>query len=198
MTAAAGLALLILAAACGGTPSSPTLGPSPELLRLVGGPQWLDLLGFGLSDDPDYPACVPAFVPRDGTHVATQVVLAREGGEWVARALDAATSSMVLSFHEAGRSVLGRTVAGTLRGWALNVPRFTLERPRDVRVAVAGQGLRGGAAVEGTVPPLDSFVLGSVTGDIRFSDAAMTASSSCSKIQWTLQPVTPPAIPGGS
>jgi len=186
---ARGLALLILAAAsCGGDRTArPTPAAPSDLPHLKTGLQWLDLLGFAYSDDPNEPTCAPPFVPRDGTQVTTRVVLERDQEEWVAREADSGSDSLLLRFHDAGRSVLGRRVAGTLRGSAVNVPRFAFELLRDVRVTIAG-GLAGSATIEGTVPSLDSFVLGKASGEIRFGDRAGTAWSTCSTIQWSLQP----------
>ena len=190
MTRAGLLPAILLAASCArGAPMQPTPASPVDRFELETGPQWLDLLGFGLSDDPDYPACVPPFVPRDGTQVVTRVLLAREGLEWVVRSSEPETGNIVMRFHETGRSLFGMRVTGTIRGWALNVPRFSFELARDARIAVVGSSGRGSADVEGTIQRLVSFVLGRVSGDIRFSDRSATEWSRCSIIQWSLQPV---------
>jgi hypothetical protein len=71
----------------GGTPTAPTPPGAPEPaptapvsnLPLQPGPQLLSVVGFGLSDNPLYPACSPVLVPHDGPNVDTLVTLERDG-----------------------------------------------------------------------------------------------------------------------
>jgi hypothetical protein len=146
------------------------------------------MLGFGLSDDPDYPACVPDLVPHDGTNVVTRVTLTREGQEWVARSVEAGAGDLELRFHESGQSLFGRTVTGTVHGLGVHMFSGFVDVPlRDVRITLGGPN--ASVQVEGTIARLASFVLGSMSGEIRFSDSYGNFSR-CSKILWTIQPAT--------
>jgi hypothetical protein len=190
------LVALLLTSGCGGatspiTPSdthAPSV-PSIEDGQLSAGQHRLELIGFGLSQDPEYPSCTPLLVPYDGTGVVTPVHLARESQEWIARSSGIGAGNVELRFHESGRTLMGKKVAGTIRGLAVNVRSAGDDLPlRDVRAILAGPGGAGTATVEGTIPGARSFVLGTMSGGIRFSDSYGN-SSTCSKILWTLQPV---------
>jgi hypothetical protein len=186
-------ALLLTACGGAGSPLRPSdtsarSMPSLETHQLTIGPQWLELIGFGLSDDPEFPSCAPLLVPYDGTGVVTTVDLARDRQEWVARSSGVGAGDVELRFHASGHSRMGTSVAGTIRGVAVNVQsgRDTLPL-RDVRAILAGPAGLERATVEGTIPGIVSFVLGTMSGEIRFSDSYGN-SSTCSKILWTLQP----------
>ena len=194
------VAALLMASACGGTgsPVGPTPRPPPVVpsddYQLTTGPQWLEMLGFGRSDDPDYPPCVPDLVPHDGTNVVTMVALTREGQEWVARSVVAGSGDLELRFHESGQSLFGRTVTGTIHGLGVHMFSGFMDVPlRDVRIILGGPERGASVQVEGTIARLASFVLGSMSGEIRFSDSYGNFST-CSKILWTIQPATGPSL----
>jgi hypothetical protein len=157
--------------------------------QLTTGPQWLELIGFGLSNDPEYPACTPLLVPSDGTGVVTSVDLTRQASEWIARSTGMGDGTVELRFHENGRSIFGQTVAGTIRGLAVNVQTIGDLPLRDVRAILAGPAGIGAATVEGTIPGAASLVIGNMLGEIRFTDTYGNAST-CSKVLWTLQPMS--------
>ncbi|PWT82354.1 MAG: hypothetical protein C5B57_08800 [Blastocatellia bacterium] len=191
------LTALLLTPGCGAAgspvrPSDPSGHSTPSLEdnQLTTGSQWLELIGFGLSKDPDFPPCAPLLVPYDGTGVVTPVDLARDRQEWVARSSRVGAGNVELRFHENGHSRMGRSVAGTIRGVGVNVQSGRDNLPlRDVRTILAGPSGIGAATVEGTIAGVGSFVLGSMSGEIRFSDS-FGNSSTCSKILWTMQPMT--------
>jgi hypothetical protein len=176
------LCLLILNCGGGETPSSPT---TPSNLPLQPGRQLLTVLGFGISDNPLYPACVPLRVPRDGTVVYTLVTLEQDGGYWVARSTTPELGDLELRFRESGGT--GLQVAGTIRGTGVDAGLTPAATVNDVRVSLGGE--RGGdATVQGALAsPAASMINGRITGLVRFSDKEGN-SSTCSAIMWSLQP----------
>jgi hypothetical protein len=166
--------------ACG---SSPTAS-DPGALPLTEGRQLLTLSGFAASSNPALPPCAPAGVPRDGTSVNTVVLLTAENGGWMARsALNLGT--IELHLRAGGAAAAGHAVTGTITGTGVDVGLMGVTR--DVRVMLASS--TGGAATfDGeTNSPSSSFLVGRITGAVRFADGE-GASSTCSAIQWTMQP----------
>ena len=166
--------------ACG---SSPTAS-DPAGFPLREGRQLLTLSGFAVSVDPALPPCGPAGQPRDGTSVNTVVLLTAENGVWVARsAPDMGTIELRL---RAGTNVVnGYPVTGTISGTGIDVALMGVTR--DIRVTIASP--TGGAATfDGeTTTKSSSLIVGRISGAMRFSDSA-GVSSTCSAIQWTMQP----------
>ena len=182
-------AVLLFAAACGGdAPIQPTPSPSSDLYQLTPGPQALEVGGYGLSSVPDLPACTPLGSPHDGTFVLTPLTLTREGDEWVARTPPAVSGRLELRFHESGQSLFGRLVSGTITGVALHQDSIVPYPPRDIRVLLAGRDGSGPAQVEGTIPARSSHPRGRITGTIGFSDRTGFDRSTCSVVEWSLQP----------
>lgn len=176
------LCLCALPTACGGKTTQPD---SSGLLPLAPGRQLLTLGGFWTSFDPAFPACAPAGQPRDGTSVNTVVLLAREGGDWVARSVPT-MGSLELRLRGNGTSARGHLVEGTISGMALDMGLMGVIR--DVRVSVASSSSGGFATFDGeTASPSSSLVVGKVTGAVRFSDS-QGQSSTCAAIQWSMQP----------
>jgi hypothetical protein len=180
---AALLAAVVLAvlAACSGRASS---APSAVPLPLRPGRQLLTLAGFASSADPAFPPCTPAGQPRDGTSVATVVMLEKQGDEWVARSEPTAGS---IELHLRGTRLSGATsiVSGTIAGSAVDLGVMGVVR--DVRVTLASSSGAGLAAFDGEASP-SSFVAGRVTGALKFSDS-QGLSSTCPAIQWSMQPM---------
>jgi hypothetical protein len=116
--------------------------------------------------------------------VNTIVTLAAEGGDWVARSV-ANMGSVELRLRGTGASARGYLVAGTVGGTALDIGLMGIIR--DVRVSLASSS-GGFATFDGeTASPSSSFVVGKVTGTVRFSDS-QGQSSTCPAIQWSMQP----------
>jgi hypothetical protein len=177
---ATGLAGLIVIGGCG---SSPTAA-DPGALPLTEGRQLLTLSGFAVSADPSLPPCAPAGQPRDGTSVNTVVLLTSENGGWVARsAFDFGT--IELRLRSSGTAVTGYGVTGTITGTGIDVGLMGVTR--DVRVTLASPS-GGPATFDGeTNSKSSSFIVGRIAGAVRFADS-QGASSTCSAIQWTMQP----------
>jgi hypothetical protein len=175
--------LCSLPTACGG--KAPT-HPDPSVpLPLTPGRQLLTLGGFWTSFDPMFPACTPAGQPRDGTSVSTMVTLTNEGGDWVARSVPT-MGSLELRLRGTGASARGYLVTGTISGMAADIGLMGVIR--DVRVSLASTSSGGFATFDGeTASPSSSFVVGRVTGTVRFSDSR-GESSTCAAIQWSMQP----------
>ena len=102
---------------CGG--QSPT-APDPSALSLTPGLQLLTLAGFAGSVDPAFPPCTPIGQPPDGTSVNTLVLLAIEGGEWVARSAPG-NGTIELRLRPSASSANGYTVVGTMAGTARDI-----------------------------------------------------------------------------
>jgi hypothetical protein len=188
MTRAWLLAGWLASSACGNVPTSPSSAASshPDSLQLQAGPQWLSLIGLGISSDPEFPPCTPLLVPYGGTGVVTAVVLAHEAEEWVARSTTPTVGDIGLRFQDAGRSLIGEAVSGTIRGSGIDMPYNSLHQAVDVRASLAGAGTPT-AQVTGDAALTASFVSGRIAGLIRFSDSH-GAFSTCSAIQWSLVP----------
>jgi hypothetical protein len=148
----------------------------------------LTLSGFSVSIDPAFPPCTPALQPAAGLSVNTVVMLAKEGGEWVARST-APPGTIQLRFRDAGPSSngYGYRVAGTVSGSAVDVALNGVVR--DIRVSLgSAAGGAGAALFDGeTATPITSLIVGRVTGALRFSDS-QGQSSTCPAIRWTMQP----------
>jgi hypothetical protein len=128
---------------------------------------------------------MPSGRPRDGTSVSTFVSMASEGGEWVARS-EPGLGSIELHLRLAGASTAGYAVVGSIAGTARDVGLMGVIR--DVNVTVASATGVGGASLEGeTTSRVSRFMVGRVTGALRFSDSH-SSSSTCPAIRWSLQP----------
>jgi hypothetical protein len=174
-----GLALLLLVS-CGRSTSS----PSAIALPLTPGRQLLTLTGFASSADPAFPPCTPLGQPRDGTSVATVVVLEKLGDAWIGRS---EPSAGTLELHLRGDGVSGATVtvSGTITGSAVDLGLMGVIR--DVRVTLSSSTGTGVAPFDGAASP-SSFIAGRITGALKFSDS-QGISSSCAAIQWSMQPL---------
>ena len=178
------LTLLCLAcvtvAACGSSPVEPTRIPLPSVPTFATGAYNIQILGYDFSSVPEIPACAgPIGVPTSGKAVTVDLVVVKEGAEWVGRTT-AAGADIELRFRDGGEPTLGRRVfSGTIRGRARDEGLRGLLEPRDVLVA-----LGGGATVEGETAFINrvSTLVGRVRGDVRFSDSAGNTST-CSVVQ---------------
>jgi hypothetical protein len=188
------LALCVLTINCTGrdTPASPTPAtavpqpaPPSSSLPLHAGPQLLSVLGYGISNDPLYPACKPVSVPYDGTNVDTLVTLEKEGEYWVARSPRPELGNLELRFRESVPG--GPQVTGTVRGIGVDAATTPSGATRDVRVAFASE-TGGDAIVQGELTaPLLGHLIGRIAGVLSFSDKNGNTAT-CSAIIWSLQP----------
>jgi len=178
-----GLSLVVIPAAgllaCGSAPT----GASPTGLPLAEGRQLLTLSGFAVSTDPSLPPCAPPGQPRDGTSVNTVVMLTNENGMWVGRsALNLGTIELRLRAEAKASDVY--PVTGTISGTGIDIGLMGVTR--DVRVTFASSG--GGAATfDGEASSSSTMIVGRMSGALRFADS-QGVSSTCSAIQWTMQP----------
>jgi hypothetical protein len=181
---------LLFASACVGrdAPVRPTVIPPPENYPLKPGLHWIEIGGYGYSDLPDLPACTPLGSPHDGTYVIIRLALSHDGQDWVARSPSGMLGNIELRFRESGRSLLGMTLAGTIRGSAPQADYPFPYLPGNVRVWLAGSDGTRPAQVEGTLTRTVSYATGRISGTIRFSDKLGLDSSTCSVVEWSLQP----------
>jgi len=165
--------------ACGGPTTTPTPPPSVNLPQLRTGPQYLQATGYSLSNNADYPACMPFGVPPSGPGITTSVTLAIDGSDWVARSTGQ-SGSVELRFHITGGQSLqcvgGETIAGTIQGTGVDVAIPPLKAAVDVRATFLGANGTGPANVDGAICP-GSLTIGRVTGTIHFSDSNGLTSS---------------------
>jgi hypothetical protein len=186
MQAVAIVGLLGAGAVQTGCDRATDLSPTPSRLNLRAGLNYVSFLGLAVSNDPQFPPCTPIAVPRDGTSITTQVMLAQSGDEWTARSSSTA-GTLEIHLRDTGRSSLqGSEVTGTVRGSAIDLGRGQLA-PVDVRINVAGNG--GSAALTGYVERTAFFATGRLSGSITFADS-QNATASCTAIRWTMQPTT--------
>jgi hypothetical protein len=154
------IVLIGLAVAC----SQPPSGPSNDGCSLPSQPipQRLDLTGFDISFDPDFPVCSNIGSPRSGKHVVTSVLLEQTGCEYIARSTAPdTTGTLELRFRRTGEFAMGgETIVGTMTGSARDVTNS------DVRIDIAGT-----AQVSGRVNSL-RLTFGRVSGTMTFADGA--------------------------
>jgi hypothetical protein len=180
MRAAAVLLACGVMSTCGGPAAT---APDSSPLPLRPGRQLLTLAGFASSVDPAFPACTPIGQPRDGTSVATIVLLAQEGAEWVARS-EPALGSLELRLRGIGTSSGAYQVAGSVNGAATDIGLMGVVR--DVRVTIGREAGGPSATLDGAMSPAGALVVGRIAGALRFSDSR-GGSSTCPAIQWSMQ-----------
>ena len=183
--------VLASASACSESPTAPrppALLPA-RTLSLPAGMYQLDLIGFGISTDPRFPPCDLPLLRRGRTAAWTTVSLSVEQNGWVART--AAPGTLEMRFQQTGDSIQGLAIAGSIRGNAADAwgPLSPSERGS---VQLSGPGNSEAAVVEGLADPFTPFLIGSVAGDIRFTNNDSTSVSNCTVIMWVLQPVAAP------
>ena len=170
----------VMIAGCGASPSEPTRIPLPSGPTFATGTYNVQILGYDFSTVPEIPACAgPIGVPTSGKAVTVDLVVVKEGSEWVGRTT-AAGADIELRFRDGGEPSFGRRVfSGTIRGRARDEGLRGLLEPRDVLVAIGG-----GATVEGETAFINrvSTLVGRVRGDVQFSDSAGNTAT-CSVVQ---------------
>ncbi len=187
-------ALLVSAVACSASPMAPAAIPlaapavSPgRVLSLQPGTYALDLIGFGISANPEVPPCDPPFLQGGRTAAWTTVSLDREQNDWVARTSTSA-GSLELRFYQTGDSIRGLTVSGWISGKA--VDEWGPQPPSDRGgVFLRGPGNTDRAVVQGLADRSTPFLSGTVSGDIFFTNNEATALSRCTVVLWILQPM---------
>lgn len=186
-------ALLVSAVGCGASPAAPAVPPvAPavlpgRVLSLQTGTYALDLIGFGISNDPEFPPCDPPFLQGGRTAAWTTVSLDGEQNDWVARTSTSA-GSLELRFHQTGDSIRGFTVSGWMSGKTADAwgPQPPSERGG---VFLRGPGNTDRAVVQGVADRATPFLSGTVSGDIVFTNHEATALSRCTVVLWILQPM---------
>ena len=172
--------------ACGGSPTAPVLQPGRGL-SLQAGTYALDLIGFGGSQDPAFPPCDPPALHGGRTAAWTPVYLDREQDDWVART-STSPGSLELRFRQTGDSIRGFMVSGWISGKAADM---LASRPPSDRggVLLGGPGHTERAVVQGVADRFTTFLTGSVSGEIFFTNNESTALSRCTVVMWILQPM---------
>ena len=181
----------VSASACSESPTAPkppTLRPV-RTLSLPAGMYQLDLIGFGISTDPRFPPCDLPLLRGGRTAAWTTVSLSVEQNGWVART--AAPGTLEMRFHQTGESIQGIGIAGSIRGNAADA-WGSLSPSERGSVLVSGPGSGDAAVVEGLADRFTPFLMGSVAGDIRFTNNDSTSVSNCSVVMWILQAVAAP------
>jgi hypothetical protein len=163
----------VIIAGCGGASST---APTPlrplRPLALQPGPHWLHFLGFAFSTDPTFPPCENAILLRSGTSVHTRVEVAKAGDAWVGRSPGESGDDIEMVFRESAAEIGG-------------VPQVPGEQaPAGVRATLRGAS-GGSAELEGTGGFANTFLQGTISGDIRFGDGTFAAR--CSVVLWSLQ-----------
>lgn len=179
------IALCAVAAACGrggSTPTSPSAPPAADLL--LAGAYTLSLTGFDFSNPGAMPECTPLGVPPAGKTVRTELALARDGAEWVAR-LASSDADVELRVRDEGPSPSGHRMSGLLRGWLTD--RGSPSAPGTGVVATVEATATGAVALlDGEVPALlPSSVFATALGTIVFRDAQGRAAT-CPRVQLSL------------
>jgi len=186
-------ALLLSAAACGASPTAPVVPPTVpvippgRVLSLQAGTYTLDLIGFGGSLDPEFPPCDPPALQGGRTAAWTIVSLDREQDDWIART-STSPGSLELRFRQTGDSIRGFIVSGSISGKALDMSESRPPSDRG-RVFLAGPGHTDRAVVQGVADRSTTFLTGSVSGEIFFTNNESTALSRCTVVMWILQPM---------
>ena len=148
--------LVVASLACRRNPAAPSIE-----LNLTPGMQTVTFVGPGPSSDPQIPPCTPAGVPSGGTSIATQVMLAHEGADWVARSPSPEFGSIELRFRPTIESDEGYLVSGSARGVAPD-RGSNVRPPVDVTLTLAADGAR--ATLVGTVQRSAVVVRGIISG----------------------------------
>jgi len=173
--------LCVWLSACGG--SSPT-SPNSDTLAVRAGLQLVNIHGYGISSNPDFPPCMPFGVPYAGTGLYTSLRLAKEGNDWVARSLSQEQGNLVISFRSNGvTDVVGAHVTGVATGSQVDTGYPGIASAHGIRMFIDGT-----AEVSGSVPLSWSFLTGRMVGTFRFVDD-QGKTGTCTAVYWDLQPI---------
>lgn len=184
-------AFLASAVACGGSPTAPAVPSAAPIvlpdrvLSLQAGTYALDLIGFGISFDPEFPPCDPPFLHGGRTAAWISVYLDREQDDWVARP---SGGTLELRLRQTGDSIRGFTVGGWISGQVPDAARSVPSSDRGI-VSFKGPGHTDRAVVQGVGERSTTFLTGSVSGEIFFTNNELTALSRCTVVMWVLQPM---------
>jgi hypothetical protein len=158
------LAIVSLAAGCGGTPTSPG-ETSPSGVQIPLGPQTLRVMA----------ACAFTAPARVLPLLYARVTVSRAGADWVANA-GSDGGDVEVRFHQVGTPLNGTMrVEGTIKGTAVHVPALAGSLPLLNGRATFGSG--AGAAINGFAFNASALfpaagLDGTGTGTIAFSDDA--------------------------
>jgi hypothetical protein len=190
------LSVTVFIAACGNNLVGPAdvsgnSRDSTSALNLQLGLQLVTFLGLGLSSDPTLPPCAPLGVPSAGTSVSTQLMLTRDGSDWVARSPSPELGSIELRFRVSGTSVEGTVVTGSANGAAPDHGSFS-RPPLDVIITLGANG--GAEHLEGTASRSVPIINGTIAGTTAFSNSR-DERSTCTVVQWMMQPASGISFP---
>jgi hypothetical protein len=159
------LAIVSLAAGCGGgTPTSPA-NTSPPTVQIPLGPQTLRVMAACAFTTPA--SVLPLLYAR--------VTVSQAGAEWVANS-GSDGGDVEIRFHQVGAALNGTMrVEGTIKGTAIHVPALAGSLPSWNGRATFGSG--GGVAINGFAFNASALfptagLDGTGTGTIAFSDDA--------------------------
>jgi hypothetical protein len=179
-----GSACVLASFVCPGCGDGTGSGPSGSGLQLTSGRQLIDVLGFDASTDPNFPPCSPTGVPAQGKIVDASLTLSLQSSVWVA-VPEVSTDTFEITVQGQSNAVTG-TVTGVLTDTSVGAIGASSGRGVSVNFSPGGAP----ASFTGTVASLNGgLVSGRVSGSIRFMDTRTGASSTCSAVQLTFQPL---------
>ncbi len=168
------LALFLAGSVSCGSPTSPSLpilqGP---------GPHRMELIGFAISSDPEFPPCLPPVTVFTAARLRIDVT--EEGGFWVGRS-PSGIGDLELRIRGDEELIGGTQVSGSISGTQMD----NLSSPAaDVSVRFGGSA----ASVTGTAERTGQYVRGKIAGDIQYFNSAGNVTR-CTSIFWSLQPAS--------
>jgi hypothetical protein len=127
------VAIVIVGAACGSAPAS----PSPETLFNLSLTPGDYFFGTAVLSPP--PNCGPNFDSQD-VSISSRVTLSREGADWVARSTTAADGTLEFKFRGASGPIIDSAspVGGTVRGTAQHQDNSSSSIKRSVTIPISG------------------------------------------------------------
>jgi hypothetical protein len=178
--------LVGVAAASCLSPPGETLTTQNSLFDLTSGPKLLTISGGDVTGDSAHlRPCAPLGPPAGGKLVSTRIDLEAQGSDWIGRSIAASDGNVVLTLHSVGPAFGAHTVTGTISGSAISVIPTPVAPPSRVRIVFDSLSPE---SIDGGGEQIGQFVNGNITGQAAFTDTA-GAVSSCTWLQWTLQPL---------
>jgi hypothetical protein len=176
--------VLLLATACGGTPSTPSMPlPFSGRLALGDGRRFLSIVG-------DSVRCGDVQT-QVGTSVAVDVMGSIDGTGWTLRQLDDTGGSFEIHVERMlSTGTLGSVpLTGSARGYAIDSSRELLMTPTGTTLTFTTPG---GAplTVTGRMP-FGSLATGEFQGPVTFSRGGVTASCPAGAVTWSLTNSSP-------
>jgi hypothetical protein len=146
----------------------------------------LQIQGFDISTDPNYPPCQPVTVPAGGKYVVADVDVQPSGGDWVATPLSAG-DDIEIRFHADGSSTLqGQTAVGNIIRSVLDNGTVPYVQPHNVRASFSGASDNQAADLTASVNSF-GYVNGRISGKITFIDTISGTTGNCAAVTFSLQ-----------